>query len=195
MYNSPDVQPNNRTSSDSVHPWADCYVVPRSTAPGRIALKRYTSRSSGQPITLVEKRISRQEAHGEIRVLSHQAGSVVKNEKFPVHFLQIWALPWKRSLPPNYHTQTFSEEANRYGFVTIISPLRKRQSLFSRIRSPSMPTWRGHRCGGECLQVESGRRARGCPGEVWEKGLCAFPYDQGGKGENPGGWEGRLGGR
>lgn len=47
-----------------------------------------------------------------------------ENAKLPVHFLQIWALPWKRSLPPNYHTQTFSEEAKRSGFVTIISPLK-----------------------------------------------------------------------
>lgn len=41
-----------------------------------------------------------------------------------VHFLQIWALPWKRGLPPTYHTATFSEEAKRNGFVMIISPLR-----------------------------------------------------------------------
>ncbi len=47
-----------------------------------------------------------------------------ENATLPVHFLQIWALPWKRSLPPNYHTQTFSEEAKRSGFVTIISPLK-----------------------------------------------------------------------
>lgn len=47
-----------------------------------------------------------------------------ENAIFPVHFLQIWALPWKRSLPPSYHTQTFSEEAKRSAFVTIISPLK-----------------------------------------------------------------------
>ena len=41
-----------------------------------------------------------------------------------VHFLQIWALPWKKGLPPTYHTSSFSEEEKREGFVTIISPLK-----------------------------------------------------------------------
>jgi len=41
-----------------------------------------------------------------------------------VHFLQIWAMPWKRGLPPIYHTNTFSEEDKRKGFVTIITPLK-----------------------------------------------------------------------
>lgn len=47
-----------------------------------------------------------------------------EHSKLPVHFLQIWALPWKHSLPPNYHTKTFSEAAKRMGFVTIVSPLK-----------------------------------------------------------------------
>ena len=41
-----------------------------------------------------------------------------------VHFLQIWATPWKRGLPPIYHTSTFSEEDKRKGFVNIITPLK-----------------------------------------------------------------------
>lgn len=41
-----------------------------------------------------------------------------------VHFLQIWALPWKRSLPPTYHTMTFDEDSKRNGFATLISPLK-----------------------------------------------------------------------
>ncbi|CAI7592708.1 unnamed protein product [Penicillium discolor] len=40
-----------------------------------------------------------------------------------VHFLQIWALPWKQSLKPQYHTMTFGEEAKRKAFVPILSPL------------------------------------------------------------------------
>ena len=41
-----------------------------------------------------------------------------------VHFLQIWALPWKKGLPPTYHTSTFNEEDKRKGFVNIITPLK-----------------------------------------------------------------------
>ncbi|KAJ5585145.1 uncharacterized protein N7459_004945 [Penicillium hispanicum] len=40
-----------------------------------------------------------------------------------VHFLQIWALPWKNGLRPQYHTRTFDEEAKRKAFVPILSPL------------------------------------------------------------------------
>lgn len=42
----------------------------------------------------------------------------------PVHFLQIWALPWKHGLKPNYHTRTFDEAAKRKAFVPILSPLK-----------------------------------------------------------------------
>ncbi|KPI39533.1 putative quercetin 2,3-dioxygenase [Cyphellophora attinorum] len=41
-----------------------------------------------------------------------------------VHFLQIWAMPWKKGLPPNYHTTTFGEEQKRKAFVPIITPLK-----------------------------------------------------------------------
>ena len=45
-----------------------------------------------------------------------------------VHFLQIWAVPWKRGLPPTYHTSRFPDEAKREAaekgeFVPILSPL------------------------------------------------------------------------
>ncbi|RDW76845.1 pirin family protein [Aspergillus mulundensis] len=42
----------------------------------------------------------------------------------PVHFLQIWALPWRYGLKPNYHTRSFDEGAKRRGFVPILSPLK-----------------------------------------------------------------------
>ncbi len=42
----------------------------------------------------------------------------------PVHFLQIWAVPWRRGLAPVYHTRTFADDAKRRGFVPVLSPLR-----------------------------------------------------------------------
>ncbi|KAK4181227.1 RmlC-like cupin domain-containing protein [Triangularia setosa] len=47
-----------------------------------------------------------------------------EHKRDTVHFLQIWALPWKRGLKPRYHTRHFGEEDKRKGFVTILSPLK-----------------------------------------------------------------------
>jgi quercetin 2,3-dioxygenase len=41
-----------------------------------------------------------------------------------VHFLQTWVLPWTKGLKPSYHTESFSDEEKRKGFVTIISPVK-----------------------------------------------------------------------
>ncbi len=41
-----------------------------------------------------------------------------------VHFLQIWATPWRRGLMPIYHTDTFPEGDKREKFVNIITPLK-----------------------------------------------------------------------
>lgn len=41
-----------------------------------------------------------------------------------VHFLQIWAMPWKKGLTPRYHTRNFPDEEKRKGFVPILSPLK-----------------------------------------------------------------------
>ncbi|RDL31354.1 uncharacterized protein BP5553_09563 [Venustampulla echinocandica] len=42
----------------------------------------------------------------------------------PVHFLQIWALPWGKGLTPRYHTKTFDEYLKRAAFLPILSPLK-----------------------------------------------------------------------
>ncbi|KAH9888711.1 RmlC-like cupin domain-containing protein [Xylariomycetidae sp. FL2044] len=47
-----------------------------------------------------------------------------EHTKDTVHFLQIWAIPWKRGLTPRYHTRHFSEEDKRKAFVPILSPLK-----------------------------------------------------------------------
>lgn len=65
-----------------------------------------------------------------------------EHSQLPVHFLQIWALPWKRSLTPKYYTKTFSEEAKRAGFVTIISPLKagtKASAADEKAAIPAIP--------------------------------------------------------
>lgn len=41
-----------------------------------------------------------------------------------VHFLQIWAMPWKKGLTPRYHTMHFADEAKRQAFLPILSPLK-----------------------------------------------------------------------
>lgn len=51
------------------------------------------------------------------------AHSEQNESSHPVHFLQIWAIPWKKSLQPRYHTRTFSTAQKRLGFVPILSPL------------------------------------------------------------------------
>ncbi|KAK3944026.1 RmlC-like cupin domain-containing protein [Diplogelasinospora grovesii] len=56
-------------------------------------------------------------AHSEFNEDSTRSGE-------PVHFLQIWAIPWKRGLEPRYHTRHFDEEQKRLGFVPILSPLK-----------------------------------------------------------------------
>jgi quercetin 2,3-dioxygenase len=54
--------------------------------------------------------------------IAHSEGN--EHSKNWVHFLQIWATPWKRGLPPVYHTSTFTEADKRKGFVPIITPLK-----------------------------------------------------------------------
>ncbi|KAK1758423.1 RmlC-like cupin domain-containing protein [Echria macrotheca] len=47
-----------------------------------------------------------------------------EHNKDTVHFLQIWARPWRNGLPPRYHTRHFDDEEKRKGFVRILSPLK-----------------------------------------------------------------------
>lgn len=47
-----------------------------------------------------------------------------EHRKDTVHFLQIWAIPWKRGLPPKYHTRHFADEDKKKAFVPILSPLK-----------------------------------------------------------------------
>lgn len=66
-----------------------------------------------------------------------------EHDKDWVHFLQIWALPWKRNLPPAYHTTTFSEEDKRKNFVTIITPLKAGPNATLEEEKAAVPTKEG----------------------------------------------------
>lgn len=57
-----------------------------------------------------------------------------------VHFLQIWAMPWKRGLTPRYHTQHFDDESKRQGFVNILSPLKGGEEATPQQEKDAEPT-------------------------------------------------------
>lgn len=57
-----------------------------------------------------------------------------------VHFLQIWAVPWKRGLTPRYHTQHFDEEEKKRGFVKILSPLKAGEDATAKEEAEAEPS-------------------------------------------------------
>lgn len=57
-----------------------------------------------------------------------------------VHFLQIWAMPWKRGLTPRYHTRNFPDEDKRQGFVSILSPLKGGEDADAQQERDAEPT-------------------------------------------------------
>lgn len=66
-----------------------------------------------------------------------------EHEKDWVHFLQIWATPWKRGLPPTYHTSNFSEDEKRQAFVPIITPLKAGPKASLEDEKAAVPTKEG----------------------------------------------------
>ena len=66
-----------------------------------------------------------------------------EHDKETVHFLQIWVTPWKRGLPPTYHTSTFSDAEKRKGFVTIVSPLKAGPNATLEEEKKAVPTISG----------------------------------------------------
>lgn len=73
--------------------------------------------------------------------IAHSEQNEHKSEE--VHFLQIWALPWKKRLPPTYHTMTFSEDKKRNTFNTIISPLKAGPNATPEEEKAAVPTIEG----------------------------------------------------
>lgn len=63
---------------------------------------------------------------GDIQLTS--AGTGIRHSEMthgngPVHFLQIWALPQKGSLPPKYYNRHFTDEEKRDKFVLTVAPV------------------------------------------------------------------------
>ena len=73
--------------------------------------------------------------------IAHSEGN--EHTKDWVHFLQIWALPWKHGLPPIYHTNTFNEEEKRKGFVNIITPLKAGPNATLADEKAAIPATKG----------------------------------------------------
>ena len=60
-----------------------------------------------------------------------------------VHFLQIWAIPWKKGLAPRYHTRQFDEQDKRQRFVKILSPLKAREDASAEEEREAVPAGQG----------------------------------------------------
>jgi redox-sensitive bicupin YhaK (pirin superfamily) len=60
-----------------------------------------------------------------------------------VHFLQIWAMPWKKGLTPRYHTRNFPDEEKRKGFIPILSPLKGGVDATTAEEKAAEPTLEG----------------------------------------------------
>ncbi|KAJ4298630.1 hypothetical protein N0V88_003661 [Collariella sp. IMI 366227] len=73
------------------------------------------------------------------------AGTGVTHSEFnygrdPVHFLQIWAIPWKRGLPPRYSWGKYSDDDKRKGFVSLLSPLKGGKDATAEQEKAAEPT-------------------------------------------------------
>lgn len=73
--------------------------------------------------------------------IAHSEGNEHKRDW--VHFLQIWALPWAKKLPPIYHTNTFNEEEKRKRFVNIITPLKAGPKASAADEKAAIPATNG----------------------------------------------------
>ena len=73
--------------------------------------------------------------------IAHSEQNEHKSEE--VHFLQIWALPWAKRLPPTYHTMTFPDNTKHNAFATIISPLKAGPKATAEEEKAAVPAVEG----------------------------------------------------
>lgn len=64
---------------------------------------------------------------GDLQLTSAGSPGISHSEKChgpkPVHFLQIWTLPWKSRLPAKYFTRSFSDEEKKDKWCAIVAPV------------------------------------------------------------------------
>ena len=64
---------------------------------------------------------------GDLQLTSAGSPGISHSEKChgpnPVHFLQIWTLPWKSGLPAKYFTRSFSDDEKKDKWVRVVAPI------------------------------------------------------------------------
>ncbi|KAK4124873.1 RmlC-like cupin [Parathielavia appendiculata] len=80
-------------------------------------------------LTHTDSTHKKQEVVGRGDIQFTTAGTGVTHSEYnhgrdPVHFLQIWAIPWKRGLAPRYDWGRYNDDDKRKGFVNLLSPLK-----------------------------------------------------------------------
>lgn len=55
-----------------------------------------------------------------------------RTDKSMVHFCQIWALPNKRGLKPNYFTRHFTDEQKKDQLVKVVAPIEAKDVIAER---------------------------------------------------------------
>ena len=120
-----------------------------------------------------------------------------------VHFLQIWVTPWKKGLPPTYHTSTYNEVDKRKAFVPIITPLKAGLNATSEEEKAAVPATAGTIPVHADLVFSAGiipkgdafdYKVGGCrfgPEQNRSKYICPSTYDQGRKSQDSTRWKRR----
>ena len=96
-----------------------------------------------------------------------------EHERDTVHFLQIWAIPWKRGLQPRYHTRSFGDDYKRRGFVSILSPLKGGVDATAQQERDAEPTIPGTIPIHADMAMGAGIIAPGAEGFEWVVGAKA----------------------
>ncbi|EJD07579.1 Pirin-domain-containing protein [Fomitiporia mediterranea MF3/22] len=74
---------------------------------------------------------------GDLQLTSAGSPGISHSEKchgsLPVHFLQIWTLPWKAGLPAKYFTRHFTDEEKKDTWCRVVAPVGA-EGVLSEVR-------------------------------------------------------------